>query len=368
MAKPARAIGTFCLISLVVACVNQAALSEATNKPSNPKAQAEFLAIQETWVSGSPETYNPALTSFERLRGGYPGTLEAELAFVEILAIRWCKGEQQAVLGDYQTWLAGSPSPVAQGQALRYFAEYAAQSGEFAKAEGLYKQAIALAGNHIVAGSAASKLASLYLERMNRPSDALSLFQQTAAKFSGTPIEGNIRRRWAQAVSAHAGKPFPEPQEQVRTVLAPVAESTADPASLAYARYNLGEVLVALSRPDEALAVLERAAPYVERYKSEPWAADCLSLVIMLQHKFNRYDDAIASARRYLNLFPGLLRAQYAQFEVGELLYDQRRWDEAISEFRALITRWPNSTLVGQAQALIASCEAAKSNAPSAKE
>jgi len=339
MDRKGWAAASSCLICFVFAFAGQPSRADGTNKPSNPKAQAELVAMQERWVSGSPLTYDPALTSFERLRGTYPGTLEAELAFVETLAIRWCKGEQQAVLSDYQAWLAGSPSPVAQGQALTYFAEYAAQSGGFAKAEGLYKQAIALAGNHIVAGSAAGKLAGLYLEKMNRPADALSLFQQTADRFSGSPIEGNIRRQWARAVSAQAGKAFPEPKEQVGAVLQPVAGSTADPASLAYARYNLGEVLLALSKPEEALTVFECAAPYVDRHKGELWAADCLSLIIMLQRQFGHWDEAIATARRYIELFPGRDPGG-AQLAIGLSWMGKKDFARAVAEFEKLLTEY----------------------------
>jgi tetratricopeptide (TPR) repeat protein len=361
MARPAWAIRTFCLISLLFVSVNQAALSEATNKPSNAKAQQELVLIAECWDRAKPQTYDRATTAYESVRRDYPATLEAELAYVEILRIRWLKGEQEAVLQGYKQWLSSEPSPIAQGHALAYLADYARGSQEYAKAEQLYKQAIALAGNHIAAGLAALDLAEMYLGKVNRPSEAFALFKETAEKFSGTPIEGGARRRWARAVSDYAGMKFPQANDQVRAVLQPVAESTADAVSLAHARYNLAEVLIVMSRPAEALPVLERAAAYVDRYKDQPWAADCLSLVIILQRKLNRSDDAIASARRYVELFPHLERARYAQLEIGELLESQGKWHDAISAYREIIQRWPESNVARHAALRIAICEQAKS-------
>jgi tetratricopeptide (TPR) repeat protein len=367
MAKPAWAIRTFCLISLVFVSVNQATLSEATNKPSNAKAQQELVLIAECWDRAKPQTYDRASTAYESVRRDYPATLEAELAYVEILRIRWLKGEQEAVLQEYKQWLSSEASPIAQGHALAYLADYARTSQEYAKAEALYKQAIALAGNHIAAGLASLDLAEMYLGKVNRPSEAFALFKETADKFSGTPIEGGARRRWARAVSDYAGMKFPQANDQVRALLAPVAGSMADPASLAHARYNLGEVLLALSKPEEALTVFECAAPYVDRYKDQAWASDCLSLIIMLHRKLGHSDDAIMYARRLVELFPNLLRGQEAQFEIGELLEKQGRWDDALSAYRTLIQRWPKSPLVIHAEMRIERCERARSSASAAK-
>jgi len=344
------------------------AVAEATNKPSDPKAQATLLLIAELFEPGKTETYDRTISSLQSLRTEHSGTLEAELAYVEILRIRWRKGEQEAVLDEYRGWLSGQPSPIAQGHALAYFAEHASASGEHGRGESLYKEAMALAGNHIVSAFAALGLAKVYLQGMGRASDAFALYKQTAEKFRGTPIEGEVRRQWAKALSYYAGQKFPQPSEEQRAVLDPTLQSTADPASIAHARYNLAEVLLALSRPAEALPVLERAAPYLDRYRDKPWAANCLSLLIMLQRQFERWSDAIASARRYVELFPDLPRAHFAQFEIGEFLQKQGRWDDAISEYRRLAERWPTSELVAHAQARISACEQSKSKAGSAQQ
>ena len=205
----AKMAGIGCLVGFVLLLFSRPATAEATNKPSNPAAQERLLFVSECWDNHKPETFDNALRFFQSLRAEYPDTLEAELAYVEVLRIRWLKGDGQAVTADYATWLATEPSPIAQGHALRYFADDAAQRKDYAKAETLYKQAITLAGTHIVAGLAAVNLAELYLNNLNRPLEGKTLFEQTAKQFTGSPIEPEIRRRWANALDFFAANASP---------------------------------------------------------------------------------------------------------------------------------------------------------------
>jgi len=209
MTTVAKMVGIGCLVVLSLLLLNPPATAEATNKPSNPAAQERLLFVSECWDNHKPETFDNALRLFQSVRAEYPDALEAELASVEVLRIRWLKGDGPAVTADYATWLAASPSPIAQGHALRYFADDAAQGKDYAKAETLYKEAITLAANHIVAGLAAVNLADLYLSQLKQPLEGKTLFEQTAKQFTGSPIEPEIRRRWANALDFFAANASP---------------------------------------------------------------------------------------------------------------------------------------------------------------
>jgi tetratricopeptide (TPR) repeat protein len=204
MIRTAKMLAFGPLIVVVAGLLVSAACAQAVNKPSNPQAQDRLLAISSTWDSNDPATYDNAARSFESVRSEYPGTLEAELAYVELLRIRWVKGEQEAVLAEYQRWLGTAPSPAAQGHILCYFANYAAKVGDAKRAEELCKSAISLAGDHIVAGLAAIELAKMYVRTPGREAEALALYEQTTRKFTGTRIEWICRREWARGLNAYS--------------------------------------------------------------------------------------------------------------------------------------------------------------------
>ena len=333
----ARVVGTGCLIALVVTAFAVPVGAAAVNKPSNPEAEKRLLEISKTWDSHDPATYDAATRSFESVRTQYPDTLEAELAYVELLRIRWVKGEQEAVLREYEGWLTTQPSPVAQGDILAYFGDYAARKGDTARAENLYRQAIGLAGKHIVAGMTAISLAKMCLRIPGREGEALALYEQTTRDFTGTPIEWICRREWARALGSYYGPTTPEAAQRASEVLASAATAAPGSFSLAHARYNLAEVLVTLWRPAEALGVLELAAADLDAYREQEWAPHCLMLLIDMHRSLQQWDAAIASAQRYIKLFPDKDVA-WAWFAIGAAKAGKGPVDEALPEFDHAVT------------------------------
>ena len=328
----ARVVGTGCLIALVVTAFAVPVGAAAVNKPSNPEAEKRLLEISKMWDSHDPATYDAATRSFESVRTQYPDTLEAELAYVELLRIRWVKGEQEAVLREYEGWLATQPSPVAQGDILRYFGDYAARTADTARAENLYRQAIGLAGKHIVAGMTAISLAKMCLRIPGREGEALALYEQTTRDFTGTPIEWICRREWARALGSYYGPTTPEAAQRASEVLASAATAAPGSFSLAHARYNLAEVLVTLSRPEEALAACKLAMSEADMRQEAEWAHHCLKLQMALEQGLGLWDDAIASARRYLSLFSDKEPAA-AWFAIGLAKASKGLLSEATGDF-----------------------------------
>jgi len=346
MKSDARILAVGCLTALVVTAFALPVGAAAVNKPSNPEAEKRLLEISKTWDSHDPATYDGATRSFELVRTQYPDTLEAELAYVELLRIRWVKGEQEAVLREYEGWLATQPSPVAQGDILRYFGDYAARTGDTARAENLYRQAIGLAGKHIVAGMTAISLAKMCLRIPGREGEALALYEQTTRDFTGTPIEWICRREWARALGSYYGPTTPEAAQRASEVLASAAMAAPGSFSLAHARYNLAEVLVALQRPAEALLACKLAMSEADMRQEGEWAHHCLKLQMALEQGLGLWDDAIASSRRYLQLFsdkePG--RAWFTiglvHAKTGDLAQASEEFDKALSCYDSTDPRW----------------------------
>ena len=133
--------------------------------------------------------------------------------------------------------------------------------------------------------------------------------------------------------------------------LATYVEET-DPADQLYnqglANLNAGRMSEATRKFD----VVDRQHPYSE------YARKSLVMGAFANYRQNQYDEAIAGAKRYVNLYPSTPDAAYAQYIIGLSYYRQirdvtqdqkeaRRMIEAMDE---LVQRWPESEYVEDAK------------------
>jgi len=82
-----------------------------------------------------------------------------------------------------------------------------------------------------------------------------------------------------------------------------------------------------------AVAPIERAAP----------AAEPLALYKSAYEELRagRHEEAERGFRDFVRRYPHHDYADNAQYWLGECFYDQKRYDKAAPEFRAVLTRWP---------------------------
>ena len=101
-------------------------------------------------------------------------------------------------------------------------------------------------------------------------------------------------------------------------------------------------------RPNEALryfSEVERLYPYSE------WAKRALIMEAFAQHKAKKYEDARASAQRFLDTYPGDEDAAYAKYmlalsyydQIDEVGRDQGLTFQALQALRAVIEEYPDS-------------------------
>jgi outer membrane protein assembly factor BamD len=90
---------------------------------------------------------------------------------------------------------------------------------------------------------------------------------------------------------------------------------------------------------------VERQHPYSE------WARKALIMAAYCHYQVKEYEEAIASAKRYITLHPGSPDAAYAQYIVGSAYYDQivdinrdqARTDKAIQSLDEVVRKFPNT-------------------------
>ncbi|WP_050528578.1 outer membrane protein assembly factor BamD [Pseudorhodobacter aquimaris] len=113
--------------------------------------------------------------------------------------------------------------------------------------------------------------------------------------------------------------------------------------------YKRGELALETGRkPDSAIryfSEVERLYPYSE------WAKRSLIMQAFSQHKAKNYEDARASAQRYLDLYPAEEDAAYAQYllalsyydQIDEVGRDQGLTFQALQGMREVIEQYPDS-------------------------
>ncbi len=140
---------------------------------------------------------------------------------------------------------------------------------------------------------------------------------------------------------------------------------TADPTADAFANdqpagelYNEGLASLNGGKLKDAVDnfdQVDREHPYSE------WARKALVMSAFASYRRARYDDTIASANRYLSLYPGSPDAAYAQYLIGLSYYhqipditrDQGTTQQAISALQEIVDRYPTSEYVDDAKARI---------------
>lgn len=122
--------------------------------------------------------------------------------------------------------------------------------------------------------------------------------------------------------------------------------------------YNQGLANLNAGRLTEAakkFAAVDRQHPYSE------WARKSMVMGAFTNYRQGNYEDAIASARRYLTLYPASDDAAYATYIIGlsyhrqirDVTQDQKESRQTIQAMQELVTRWPDSEYVEDAKAKI---------------
>lgn len=119
--------------------------------------------------------------------------------------------------------------------------------------------------------------------------------------------------------------------------------------------YNEGLTLLRKQDPDKAAERFEdvdRTHPYSE------WARKALLMSTFSYFEAGKYDEAIASGKRYVALYPGSADAAYAQYLVASSLYenipditrDQQKTRQALDALQDVVRKYPNTEYAATAK------------------
>jgi outer membrane protein assembly factor BamD len=132
----------------------------------------------------------------------------------------------------------------------------------------------------------------------------------------------------------------------------PDAYAEAEPAGNLYneglAYMNAGKLNDAVKSFNE----VDRQHPYSE------YARKALIMSAFASYRKGKHEDAVATAKRYLTLYPGSPDAAYAQYIIGQAYFgsipdvtrDQDQTKKAMEAMQAVVTNYPDSEYVDDAQ------------------
>ncbi|HRJ70267.1 MAG TPA: outer membrane protein assembly factor BamD [Beijerinckiaceae bacterium] len=95
-----------------------------------------------------------------------------------------------------------------------------------------------------------------------------------------------------------------------------------------------------------------------KQYPYSNWSRKALVLSTFANYEAGEYDDAIASGRRFVQLYPADPDAAYAQYLVGmsyfnqipDITRDQERAEKALIALDEVVRKWPRSEYAGDAK------------------
>jgi TolA-binding protein len=113
-----------------------------------------------------------------------------------------------------------------------------------------------------------------------------------------------------------------------------------------YAQYQAGKALYFADRPADALDRLRR---FVERYPNSPRRPDALYRIGDIHFQQQRYEAARTAFRRLLNEYPDHARTAQAQYAIGDTYYNAGQMQEAVQAYRTVLETYPESSSASEA-------------------
>jgi len=178
------------------------------------------------------------------------------------------------------------------------------------------------------AGVAELVQTALQYHRAGRLVEAETLYRQVLAR-----DPQNADATHLMGMIAHQGGRHAEAVELITRAI----EANGGKGATAYMHNNLGEVLSALQRIDEAIAHYRKAIALNDRY------VDGYSNLGVALTRAGRFDEAEAMLKRAIALDA---RAANPQTNLGNLYQEMNRYDDAIAAYRLALAADPNDAKV----------------------
>ena len=122
---------------------------------------------------------------------------------------------------------------------------------------------------------------------------------------------------------------------------------------LYFARWNInhGQYLIEVGRYLEALEAFQTA---IEATDNPSIRADAyLNRAATLATYLDAFTDAIQEYRLVVRAYPETRQAEIGHYRLGLLLFEQRRYEEAVAQFEAHLQRYPQGRFVASVEALL---------------
>lgn len=113
-----------------------------------------------------------------------------------------------------------------------------------------------------------------------------------------------------------------------------------------YALYQTGRALYFADRPDAALDRLRRL---VERFPDSPWRPDTWYRIGDIHFQQQRYEEARSAFRNLIDAYPDHNQTPRAQYALGDTYYNAGEMEQAVAAYRTVLETYPESPSADEA-------------------
>jgi len=134
-------------------------------------------------------------------------------------------------------------------------------------------------------------------------------------------------------------------------ILSGVAHASSDRKEASDSLFRVGKLSVEMGRHADAVAAYRSV---VSDYADTPAAPKAqYELIVLLGDVWKNYPSAVAECRQLLSRFPRSPQASRAQFLMGQYLYLDGKYEDAVEAFRTYQRDYPNSELQVHSELLL---------------
>lgn len=271
-----------------------------------------------------------ALEVFDRFSRQFGQNAPPELTAAVLYEKAWCLrslGRTDDAAKTYHAMLEGRPEAASNPHALVELAEIESAAGRYPAAIALLERLREMAKHDDKSVSADVRAAGLY--RLGLCSFEAGEHEKAAALL-GEFVEAFPESKLTASASYFCGESLYKlgRYESASTHFTRIAEGFADDPACGPSLLRLGECLAALQRWPRSERVL---ADYLERFRGSEHGFQAQFGVGWARENQGRFDEAVAAYREVIDHHQGPTAAR-AQFQIGECLFAQKKYEDAVRE------------------------------------
>jgi len=307
------------------------------NAPENRAGDAHYWLGNAYLATDQLDRALEAYAQSQRLSGTGSASVQIEARFQQAWAL-YRNGRYVEAGSDFRSLAEQHPDTDRGQDALLWGGDAHYQQGRYDRARSLLQQYLNTApeGARRARGQYALAWTHFKERQFERAARQFRQFLSThEASSTSVPYRQDARIRLADCYFS---------LKRYEEAIAAYEQASGDGAE--YALYQSGRALYFADRSDAALDRLERL---VERFPNSPWRPNAWYRIGDIHFQQQRYEEARSAFRTLIDTYPDHARAPRAQYALGDTYYNAGEMEDAVTAYRTVLETYPDSPSADEA-------------------